>query len=300
MFVLNRIGACAWILLLSSQIMAAPVQDDSQLITMIYQVADLVIPIPGQEHPQPKTADADATTLIKLLEECIPSGPTALESRYVFVKENLCLVARHTAEGHKEIQDLFSQIRRLRDVQVTLTFRIHALPPAKDYAALDLASPRILTPLEKHLFQHTSQDQLISFSAPKVTVFNGKMFRWELDQDQTAENAPHRIISTQAMISNDRKQIRLVFTVDEEIGATKEITVEDGQAIILDPISMKPSRSIQLGDKTILTHLDGSPTGPSFWNGWQTADGCRLVLTVVPQIITQEEEADLYLPVNVK
>ena len=165
----------------------------------VYNVADLVIPIPQsvkiEERPKQmaKKAEpviADFDTLIETVTSTIAhdswdesGGPGSIAA----FETNLSLVVSQTENVHQQIAELLEQKMRNRNVQVSTELRIFRLPVEKvDELLPDGLSfrPEKLTDIETFfLFQAFKEIKQAKLVAPKVTTFDGQSLELSLNGD---------------------------------------------------------------------------------------------------------------------
>src|SRR5262245_1205399 len=138
--------------------LAAPARADEQaeMVTRAYAVADLVVPVsdvldltlPGAAAPQaapacksspaccannagPKPAETCEQRLMKLIAQTIaPASWSACGGRGTmeYYPLGMALVVRQTPAVHEQLADLLARLRRLQDVEVALELRFLSIP----------------------------------------------------------------------------------------------------------------------------------------------------------------------------
>lgn len=290
------------------------------LIVVTYPVADLVIPIPGMVT-FPKTSakpaagnqataanivapgNADFDTLVKLITGTVDpnsweavGGPGSIRS----FDTTLSLVIRQTQQTHKKIAVLLAQLRRLQDVQITLSSRIITLPKsrweklrsAKSTGAVlkrftENQKRVILTgEQEKTLLDAFQKDEGINLRQnPKFTLFNGQLLT--IPHNPIAMGRGSSLILN-ATISPDRRWVRLnVADVSRNGTATVNrattAAVPDGKSLLIDVTGFAGSGSgiPELEKISYVKRLfKNTPSRPA---------GERILLLLKPRIIVQEK-----------
>lgn len=200
-----------------------------KLVQKTYSVADLVIPIdnyvvppvadlgpPRAEPKRPSPSQEDR--LIKLIQETIApqtwaanGGPASIE----YFALGMALVINQTPDVHQQINDLFSALRQLQDLEISVEMRMVSVSAAmakqlKREFGIDCgmgrkndeppAAPQVVHLDDKKLFalmESLQGDRKANvMQAPKVTLFNGQQasiqiqdFQWFVTEVQTVEAA---------------------------------------------------------------------------------------------------------------
>ncbi len=169
--------------------MAATDDDDQQTFTVTYNVADLVTPIRKMvtvtvvgskveanppivpANPDYELLKAYITSRIRPESWDIIGGPGAIQA----YRNNLSLVITHTEEGHREIAELLSALRRVEFRQVALDAVIIAIDEraAESIARRPSEDGQLLTAAQvKTLLDLAQNDRRSSlFQAPRVKLF---------------------------------------------------------------------------------------------------------------------------------
>ena len=307
-------------------------------LVVAYAVADLVIPVPAQvrvespgtvtlpEADIAATADASRTQispwrvaaplsasesrtpidfqkLIGLITETIE--PDSWSERggsgsIVAHGSSLSLVIRATPAVHEQIRDLLIQLRRMRDVQVTLLMQTLDVPQtflaewnsdpvfkplseSKSHRHMRLSSAQAdaLRQAGKSSAQADALRQAGKFSA-KVTLFNGQLCELRMDAKDGMKQNWH----VQPVVSGDRRSVRLgVGIIDgrsgvaDEVVPTSVITVSDGDAILIevDDSTEKETRNV------------GEPV-PGQTRAFRRVSQSRRFVLIQPRVVIIEEE----------
>lgn len=256
-----------------------------------YPVADLVVPVvrvaeldvrsvvvaapPQDPQPAPapvKPADFSYDPLIKLIKSTVtpdawkPSGTSDVQPRL----DQMALVVRADAETHARIAELFTQLRRLQEVQIAYEAtlvrpderllgsaqaehwpwrepnRVDAGPPV---AALDDSSAQRLQDRLREKLDRSDGEVL---RTPNVTLFNGQTLRMTLPNDpaelRRAADAPSdredepRDVTVRfvTVASSDRRHLRVTLATggrsqgDELLGELAVREIRDAQTLVVD------------------------------------------------------------------
>lgn len=291
-----------------------------KMIAAAYPVADLVIPIPKsvvvnllddrtgtaqsttqtdfdelrlisgfvQDHPQ---LDFDSiceliTTVVEPDSWQEVGGRGTLRTN----ETTLSLVIRQTREVHKEIGHLLDQLRRQRDVQVTLQMQTLSIP--KSFFA-EWDSNLKLKPLSEsttHSYMRLSSAQADelrnagrSSQSPKVTLFNGQLCELRIDERNGRKQNWH----VQPVVSGDRRSVRLGVGIDngrsgtsDETVPTSVTTVSDGEAILVEVNGSAEGRIV------------GEPI-PGQPRAFRQVSHPRRFVLIQPEVIIVDEEEEL-------
>lgn len=266
---------------------------ETPLVTQVYAVADLVVPLPQPDaKPRP-----DFEPLIKLITESVApeswndKGGTGSLAPF---ESNLSLVISQTADVHEQIADLLEELRRLQDVQVTLTLEPLRMSPEhfRDaYRGRIAGNPQPLSNGQRRRLRETldADRKVEKLQSPKITLFGG----------QPAEIAQGDIsLKVVAAVSHDRRRVRLSLSVgaDDALGVlagARKVSVEDGQSLVFDVTEE------QLASRYALPWLKQSPAlRRRLADAATQNDGDRVLLIVTPRILVQEEEEEVVEPLR--
>lgn len=247
-------------------------------ITKVYQVADLVVPIPhstqlaiGNSHAtlhHSRPADNPlavsplrATTspapqfaqLLALIKATIQPdswmGPTAT-SRIEPHASTLSVVVSANEEVHREIGELFNQLRRLQGIQITLemqAFRTKDNLFVRDIAKRTEISGYAVDPqcLRTYAVDSRQRTSLLAGrelqQLPKVTQFNGRSLATSLPFDESsplgADPRPWLTLVPVATADHRAVRLRLATGLDDpaELLATATLrTIPQGDSVLVD------------------------------------------------------------------
>ncbi|MFO0820240.1 MAG: M56 family metallopeptidase [Pirellulales bacterium] len=214
-------------------------------VTKVYQVADLVVPIPHSTRlsfsPNPVSkagywqavhdgAEESLATpprpapqfapLIELIQSTIQpdswSGASAT-SRIEANASNLAVVVSASEEVHEQIADLFAQLRKLQGTQVSLAMRVFRTKGAEFLQEIvddtrspvaSLSSQRLLT----YVLKPAQIEKLLAgrtpVQLPKVTQFNGRSLATEILYDESAAT-PNPWLMLVPIASGDHRHVQL-------------------------------------------------------------------------------------------
>lgn len=263
--------------------------------TRVYPVADLVIPIPHAveieiNRTAPKknteTAQADFDSLIKLITSSIEPDSWDVNGgtgRVLPEETTLSLVISQTEDNQQQIVELLQQLRRLQEINVTLSNSVLEMAnfdqaQIEKLQQLKSESPVILTPGEAERLMKTANSHPHSSvkAAPRVSVFNGQM--------ATLRGIEIRGVglefSTTAITLGDRQRVRLATTVTGEgepadPGSSHSAIVPNQYSLAIDVTDRVRGRTVPESPDPLATTAE---------------DTSRFLLLVQPRIIVQEEE----------
>ena len=207
-------------------------------------------------------------------------------------ERTLSLVIRQTQEVHREISDLLDQLRRLRDVQVTLQMQTLNVP--KSFFAdwnIDLK----LKPLSEsntHRYMRLSSAQADelrnagkSRQSPKVTLFNGQLCELLMDERDGRKQNWH----VQPVVSGDRRSVRLGVGIDNgqsestgEAVPTSVTTIPDRDAILVEMNDSTETNSRIVGEP-----IPGQP------RAFRRVSQPRRFVLIQPEVVILKEEEKL-------
>ncbi|MFT4559320.1 MAG: beta-lactamase regulating signal transducer with metallopeptidase domain [Planctomycetaceae bacterium] len=244
----------------------------------------------GQEHPQ---LDLDSigeliTTVVEPDSWQEVGGMGTLRPN----ERTLSLVIRQTQEVHREISDLLDQLRRLRDVQVTLGMQ--TLDVSQTFFT-EWNDDLVFKPpgeSKSHRYMRLSSAQADelrnagkSRQFPKVMLFNGQLSEWCLDARDGTQQRWH----VQPVVSGDRRSVRLGVGIDNrqsestgEAVSTSVITVSDGDAILVEMDNSTDNEGRIVGEP-----IPGQPRAFR-----QVSQPRRFVLIQPEVVVVAEEELD--------
>lgn len=175
-------------------IVTSKLRQMKKMITAVYSVADLVVPVtrpPAVRFDSTKSAStgqsiastdrvAEFDKLVELIQQTVEpdswheaGGAGTIRTN----KTTLSLVIRQTDEVHQEISDLLGQLRRLQNRQVVVATASLILSPD----LLENVKFEMLDESNKQRFAILSEEQAMELrnagklqSLPRVTLFNGQ------------------------------------------------------------------------------------------------------------------------------
>ncbi|NQT16946.1 MAG: hypothetical protein HQ582_29585, partial [Planctomycetes bacterium] len=279
------------------------------LCQRVYQVADLVVPIPGQvgvstvpdaTARQPAEFEADFDSLIELITSTL--SPETWDKvggagSVAPVESNWSLVISQTEEVHEGIVDLFEQLRRLQDVQIVLDVELVDLPrEIVEKLGIDVGSEEgspALSSREARLLRALVEE---SASAgirrlSKIALFNGQRGDVSVqDQGGRSTDETDKIV-LQPVVSDDRRDVRLtiVLNPDGPKGSTIAVSVADGQTLVHEVTD-------QLSAVIEETRGVAAEPIPGFFRGFRRvrddAENRQKFLLVTPTVVIREEEEE--------
>src|SRR5262249_18666243 len=108
------------------------------LVTRVYSVADLVVPI-GVNNAPGKTLDDQLIQLVESMVTPASWSSAGGSGQIDYYPPGMALVVRQTPDVHEHISELLSALRRLQDVEVTVETRFLSVSPeAMERLGLDL------------------------------------------------------------------------------------------------------------------------------------------------------------------
>jgi len=256
----------------------------------VYNVANLVVPFPDPDitlspkgnwvTPPPRQDVApDFDAIIELVTSTIAphswedvGGPGAIEA----FPTNLSLVISQTNDVHEEIGDLLEQLRRLQDVQVTLslkTVRFSGDSDARDSKWAELMGESTIRAVAADALRSALSEgrRESKLGALKMTLFNGQKARLRFPRSESESRNGASTFCIQPVASDDHQSLRMTIALEpgESTGKTREDTtkvVPIGGSLVVDVT----------GHLAAPQHNDDS--------------GERLLVVLTPQIIVNEPE----------
>jgi Flp pilus assembly secretin CpaC len=253
-------------------------QSEAKLITVIYSVADLVVPIPyhlAQPAAKPTTAagapgryqseqnpsdqNAGATqeqALIDLIHTVVaPDSWQIVGGRgsIRYVSPGMGLAIQQTKQAHEEIAAVLKVLRRLQDVEVAVEIRMVSLSDGVKSSALDNVESRskmaFLSDIERASLLEAIQADKRSemLQAPKVTLFNGQRgsiqvcdYQFFLTGVKTTQDANGQTFVTPI---NEPNEIGVRATVCPTVSADRRHVFLDLQmkrTTLTEPVALVP------------------------------------------------------------
>ena len=225
------------------------------------------------------------------------------------VPTSFSLVIEQTASVHQEISELFEQLRRLQDVQVTLETKFLGLPqrmfeqigsefPDADGPAEhdgELARQgwiRVTEARWSQLLSACQADDLAEIlQAPKLTLLNAQWARvgWQ-DDGQSHASIP-------GLVAADGKSVQLTVMLGEarpgSAGRVRSWRVPDGGELLLDATDeLRPWADAQAYDQDASV-LNKIPYVSRLFQDAPQRKINRVVLLITPRIVIAEEEASV-------
>ncbi|MCA9123499.1 MAG: hypothetical protein H6822_32885 [Planctomycetaceae bacterium] len=294
-----------------------------KLVNRIYNVADLVIPLPNSNRPSGRdetellstTAPADFSTLTDLITSTVAPDSWRVAGGAGQIKPfstNLSLLILQTSEVHEQIVALLHQLRRLQDVQVTVEARFFCVPTDLFHqAGLDFQSvndrrrdfvsepmfasgPEDFTESEMKFFVRAVQalESASLLMAPKVTLFNGRQTRLTLPNSGGEEPTT---LQLQPVCSDDHRSVRLSFGigVGNEVATCSTKTILAEHSLIVDisdrvkPESLGWNAMTQSGS-SILNKIPYASR--LFVDSHKEVKATQMWMSLTPRIVDQEEK----------
>jgi len=252
--------------------------------TLVYAVADLVVPIPHLTPAAPgeqldrisETNPGDFDALIELITTTIApdtwqrfGGAGVINAH----EGTLSLIVRQSDQTHHGIADLLDQLRRLQNVQIEHTVTVYRIP-ASVAASLKLAdgAPRVHGPAEGF---ERDLNEIAKASRVRITLFNGQTGTAQVACDEGTIN-----ILINSALNNDLLATPNGQTISVNLSAPESLQPGDVLAAV---------RSVQIpSGGTAWLHLPGRSTkaGP---NG----ESMVLLVSVTSEVVTPEEQEEL-------
>lgn len=284
-----------------------------------YPVADLAVPVPlAGPVPADETASAantpaiDFESFIDLIQSTVDPDSWETVGGNGSIRPHAasqCLVIRQTSQTHQRIEDLFTELRRQQDFQISLEMHFLENVPEDfwEQISLDLdlelnkqktarQQPQnngplggiILTDKEVALLLNEAQNNARAnlIQTPQVTLLNAQT---AAVTNYTAGGKQHSLehpCYIQPVISADRREVRLNLRISnpESSGAvmwTCVNTVPDRQTILIELVQQKANQTgVPVTDKKADTKV--------FKN--ISVEQTRSFVLIRPKIIVQEEE----------
>jgi hypothetical protein len=254
------------------------------LTTRVYAVPDLVTPIPHRVPGSARdslerlsdTSTAGFETLIDQITRTVdPDSWSDVGGQGIVTTHEgtLSLVIRQTQPAHEEISDLLSQVRRLRDVQVSHTLHLLSVPVSQLHElGLSHGTVHILSAEERsdHEMKFLGEESRFDVQTlPGITLFSGQT-------GTVADSERTMLISSVA--SANRRSVRVNVAAPQ--------TLEAG-----DVMAAVQSAEVPDGGVGLILMSDAE----QLLNDRDRVE----VLAVTPRILVQEEEEELLgLPVH--
>lgn len=279
-----------------------------------YPVADLAVPVPlagpvpaDETEPVPNTPAIDFESLIDLIQSTVDPESWETVGGNGSIQPHAAsqsLVIRQTSQTHQRIEDLFTELRRQQDFQISLEMHFLENVPEDfwEQIGLDLDKQKtarqqpqnngplegiILTDKEVALLLNEAQNNARTnlIQAPQVTLLNAQTAGVT---NYTAGGKQHPLqhpCYIQPVISTDRLDIRLNLRISNpELSAaamwTCVNTVPDRQTILIEIAQQKTEIPV-----TVKT----ADTGELVYK-YTSVEQTRSFLFIRPKIIVQDEE----------
>jgi type II secretory pathway component GspD/PulD (secretin) len=234
---------------------APPDVEDAGMISRVYQVADLVIPIAGTfaartEDGKPAANRTHEDRLIQLICSTLSpkswsykDGPGTID----YFPLTMALVVRNTPEVQEQVAELLAGLRRLQDVEVSVELRFITVSDecleklGIDDADAGKASIARLDESQVRLLLETAQadNRTNVLQAPKLTVFNGQKATLDLTEKQT-------FVTGAEMVSNGKRKMPHLHTKN----------VSTGLQVSMLPVVSPDNRIVTLQLGVSLTRAD--------------------------------------------
>ncbi|MFH1299601.1 MAG: M56 family metallopeptidase [Planctomycetota bacterium] len=240
------------------------------LVTVLYRVADLVVPIqrnlavPGkQPGPVPPMLEPRFEPLIELIKQNVtPEAWGDFRENYSTIRpypKMLSLVVRHTLEGHDELAELLDKLRAVQDRQVCLevqlitaddlpawleTWNKSASPVTQDLWTLlktkQLDEGIQLSSKQRGLLMQMSErgEHVNRQHVAKVTTFNGQPAVLNLFGLLPPDETPKTLVQLRPELLQNQR-LRLSFVINPQnaldtISHLKNATIPEGQSLLVD------------------------------------------------------------------
>lgn len=262
-------GAVVVISCVAAQAAAPPDVCSSGLVTRVYAVADLVVPLDAVSN-RPGPVQTIEGKLMHLIQGSIQPHTWCLaggEGHIDYYPLGMSLVVTQTASVQEQVADLLAALRRMQDVEVTVEMRF--LTVSTDLIEkLGLREPEGTTPgmallddTQVRLLLETAQsdNRTTVMQAPRMTMFNGQRAVVDLTEKQT-----------------------FVVGVDFESTSGKQVpkpitrTVSTGLKVAILPTVSPDQRTVSLQLGIDMGRLDAArlmEVGPMAWTGKRSATG---------------------------
>lgn len=278
-----------------------------KMVTMIYAVADLVVPVAQTVHisklerteiRQEKKPAVEFNALTELISSTVAPDTWVQaggEGSIAPFETNLSLVVRQAEEVHDEIADLLEQLRRLQNIQVGLEVRTVRVSSKRfDWIS---RHPKVLhgKPLADFLTSLEGRGGDAARRGPKITLFNGQGLEWKLDEEFTSEAAP-LLLQLQPVVSADRRHVRLSVAVNADnalsaLASAESVAVPDGASVVFDLTEELHTRN------AVPAGVANSPQVRDLLaKSIRRRGGERTLCIITPTILVIEEEEVLATP----
>ncbi|MHC4399394.1 MAG: M56 family metallopeptidase [Planctomycetota bacterium] len=261
---------------------------------VVYPVADLVVSgpervviSPYQDAPKPEPTRVDFDTLTELIMSTVAPDTWQIIGGWGSIdvqEKNLSLVIRQTEEVHEEIVNLLEELRRLRNVQVSIEVQRVACPQEMPprigttsefpFEAVRLSSAQVdaLRALAKN------SDQASTRFVAKTTHFDGQIVELDLPTSADGEADRRGRLVLMPVVGEDRRSVKLTVAVKrpEQDKPDKTITVvlADGRTMLVD-----------------VTDVLATTVPPE-----RAAE--RTLLLITPRVVVSEEEEETGLVIS--
>lgn len=222
----------------------------------VYPIADLVVPAPGievvdvtenaQSTQDPADLQVDSARIVELIRTTVLPDSWEGDARIVFDRNALGVVIRQTADGHRRIAELLTQVRRMQQLQVSVECQclriprdrpfkwiaqhvtFHQMRNGHQWALLTAASTRTMRAA-------IASENLKVTAVPKITTFAGQTALVNLPNSPEAAG-----LSLKLSFHPDAKS-RLI-RVEHQVGlsarprsehTTESTIVSSGQTLLL-------------------------------------------------------------------
>lgn len=240
-----------------------------------YAAADLLVPLPGADAKANTSSDPrkDAAAPIQSSKELIALIQSTIapdswiegggKGAIQLYEANLSLVIRQRQSVHEQIAELFDQLRRRHDTQISLQL-VERVLTAEEWRALSPDGHRQMVLKE-------GAAGLSAANSRKATFFNGQraMLSSELDRRSKAQ-ASLLSFDVIPVIAEDQKSVTLILLPTSHLSRfiPRSISIPDGQTALLDISDTLPAND------------------PALQNGG------HVVLQITPRVIVLEEPGE--------
>jgi type II secretory pathway component GspD/PulD (secretin) len=228
----------------------------NEVVTVVYQVADLVVPLDEGDGAKAATLEGSLMDLIKMTVRRNSWKEQGGAGCLQYYPLGMALVVTQTREAQEEVADLLRALRRLQDVQVCIEMRIvqTSRDTADEFRAMagfanveaparpEKAAAVFLTDAEVRRCLEFAQGDAATeiMASPRVTALNGQKARVQVGQEQS--------FITDYKVVRDGDQLSVVPT-------RESLTL--GLSCGLQPAVSADRRSVQLKVDFRQTALEG-------------------------------------------
>jgi len=244
-----------------------------KLVNTVYQVADLVVPLPACDHAsfwhlettakKGKSHTTMEDRLIRQIEHAVQPASwdkNGGRGTLQYFAPTMSLVVSQTPQIQEQIANLLSRLRKNQDIQVALEVRFlsvsqdllkrtgievkdEACPLGSAVRQLNEVAdpdqePKFLTDAERLLLLKGASDDVRTncMSLPKLTLANHRTSTGTTPHEM-GQDIPGFIVKVHPVVSADRRFVKLGLNIqqtDEPLGAVeKVVALPDGGTVLL-------------------------------------------------------------------